>query len=76
MSNPGTVHSRTSQASLHRGREISLTSTSGRSLTLETNTQRAMVILRPEDDPGEHAATPAVEGYSGGYAPANGQHDE
>lgn len=57
--------------------ETWLTSSSGRSLALVTNTERAMVmLLEDEGDPGEHAVTPGAEGSSNGFVLSNGQDDE
>jgi hypothetical protein len=57
--------------------ETWLTSSSGRSLALISNTERAMVmLLHGEDDPGEHAVDPDASGSSKGFVLANGQHDE
>lgn len=58
-------------------REMWLTSSSGRSLAIVTNSERAMVmLLNGEGDPGEHAVDPGASGSSGGFVLANGQHDE
>ncbi|MFJ2738326.1 hypothetical protein ACIO3O_01520 [Streptomyces sp. NPDC087440] len=57
--------------------ETWLISSSGRSLTFATNTERAMVmLLEGEGDPGEHAVDPGAEGASDGFVLSNGQHDE
>ena len=49
----------------------------GRSLTVVTNGERAMVmLLAGEGDPGEHAVDPGADGWSDGYVLANGQDDE
>ncbi|MER7746622.1 hypothetical protein ABT013_15250 [Streptomyces bacillaris] len=57
--------------------ETWLTSSSGRSLAVVTNTERAMVVLLDgPDDPGEHAVTPGAEGWSDGFVLSNGQDDE
>ncbi|MEV6162765.1 hypothetical protein AB0L71_12710 [Streptomyces sp. NPDC052052] len=57
--------------------ETWLTSSSGRSLSFVTNTERAMVMLLDgEGDPGEHAVDPGAEGSSVGFVLSNGQHDE
>ncbi|WP_042374982.1 hypothetical protein [Streptacidiphilus neutrinimicus] len=54
-----------------------LTSSTGRSLGVISNTERAMVLLLDgDDDPGEHAVDPGATGRDGGYILANGQHDE
>ena len=54
-----------------------LTSSSGRSLAVVTNTRRAMVMLLDgEGDPGEHAVDPEADGQSDGFVLANGQRDE
>jgi hypothetical protein len=54
-----------------------LTSSTGRSLGIISNTERAMFLLFDGgDDPGEHAVDPGAIGQSGGYILANGQHDE
>ncbi|WP_030422325.1 hypothetical protein VM636_03340 [Streptomyces sp. SCSIO 75703] len=60
-----------------RGRlETWLTGSSGRSLAIVTNTERAMVVLLArQGDPGEHAVDPGAEDWSDGYALANGQDD-
>ncbi|MBK0374615.1 hypothetical protein I3215_17170 [Streptomyces sp. RB110-1] len=58
--------------------ETWLTSSSGRSLALVSNTVRAMVVLLERDgDPGEHAVDPqAEEGvWSDGFVLSNGQDD-
>ncbi|WP_234328117.1 hypothetical protein [Streptomyces sp. NRRL S-37] len=56
--------------------ETWLTSSSGRSLTFVTNTERAMVMLLDgEGDPGEHAVDPGAEGLSHGFILSDGQHD-
>ncbi|WP_374223327.1 hypothetical protein [Streptomyces sp. F63] len=56
--------------------ETWLTSSSGRSLGLVTNADRAMaVLLDGEDDPGEHAVDPGAHGSSKGFVLANGQYD-
>ncbi|MBQ0825692.1 hypothetical protein [Streptomyces tagetis] len=66
------------RARIARGRlETWLTGSSGRSLAVVTNTERAMVVLLArEGDPGEHAVDPGAEGWSDGYVLANGQDDE
>ncbi len=52
-------------------------SSCGRSLAVISNTDRALVmLLDSEDDPGEHAITPAAHGSSTGFVLANGQIDE
>ncbi|GGT02794.1 hypothetical protein [Streptomyces chromofuscus] len=57
--------------------ETWLTSSSGRSLVLISNTERAMVmLLDSEDDSGDHAVDPGASGTSKGFVLANGQHDE
>ncbi|MGW3160945.1 hypothetical protein [Streptomyces sp. NPDC001089] len=57
--------------------ETWLTSSSGRSLAIVTNTERAMVILLDrEGDPGKHAVDPGAGGWSTGFVLANGQHDD
>ncbi|MGW4675491.1 hypothetical protein [Streptomyces sp. NPDC004324] len=57
--------------------ETWLTSSSGRSMAFVTNAERAMVmLLRDEDDPGEHAVDPGAEGSSCGFVLSNGQGDE
>ncbi|MFI9163044.1 Imm1 family immunity protein [Kitasatospora aureofaciens] len=54
-----------------------LTSSTGRSLGIITNTERAMVLLLAGDGgPGEHAVDPGATGQSSGFILANGQHDE
>jgi hypothetical protein len=54
-----------------------LTSSTGRSLGVISNTERAMVLLLDgDDDPGEHAVDPGATGHGSGYILANGQHDE
>ncbi|MFF7211852.1 hypothetical protein ACFZAU_15180 [Streptomyces sp. NPDC008238] len=56
--------------------ETWLTGSSGRSLAFVTNTERAMVmLLRDEDDPGEHAVDPGADGSSDGFVLSGGQHD-
>ncbi|MEU3550028.1 hypothetical protein [Streptomyces longwoodensis] len=48
--------------------EMWLTSSSGRSLAVVTNTERAMVmLLEGEGDPGEHAVGPGAQGSSDGF---------
>jgi len=60
-----------------RNLESWLTSSSGRSLAVVTNTERAMVMLLDgEGDPGEHAIDPGADGHSSGFVLANGQNDE
>ncbi|GHG28622.1 hypothetical protein GCM10018791_51060 [Streptomyces zaomyceticus] len=57
--------------------ETWLTSSSGRSLSFVTNTERAMVmLLEDEGDPGEHAVDPGADGSSDGFVLSNGQDDE
>lgn len=57
--------------------ETWLTSSSGRSLAIVSNTERAMVMLLDgAGDPGEHAVDPGAEGRSEGFVLANGQSDE
>ncbi|RKE22092.1 hypothetical protein [Streptomyces sp. TLI_171] len=57
--------------------ETWLTSSSGRSLAVISNTERAMILLLDgDDDPGEHAIDPGADGHSGGFILANGQHDQ
>ncbi|MFI8829248.1 hypothetical protein [Streptomyces sp. NPDC053431] len=57
--------------------EAWLTSSSGRSLALVTNTERAMVMLFEEEgDPGEHAVDPGAQRSSDGFVLSNGQDDE
>ncbi|PWI09937.1 hypothetical protein DIZ27_15315 [Streptomyces sp. NWU339] len=57
--------------------ETWLTSSSGRSSAVVTNTERAMVMLLEEEGhPGEHAVDPGAEGSSDGFVLSNGQHDE
>ncbi|MFE1285799.1 hypothetical protein [Streptomyces sp. NPDC058751] len=57
--------------------ETWLTSSSGRSVTFVTNTERAMVVLLDgEGDPGGHAVDPGAEGSSEGFVLSNGQHDK
>ncbi|MFD0119598.1 hypothetical protein ACFVZL_34840 [Streptomyces sp. NPDC058320] len=57
--------------------ETWLTSSSGRSLALVTNTERAMVVLlEGESDPGEHAVDTGAQGSSDGFVLSNGQDDE
>ncbi|MGV9338815.1 hypothetical protein [Streptomyces sp. NPDC003688] len=60
-----------------RGRlETWLVGSSGRSLAVLTNTERALVMLLAEEgDPGEHAVDPEARGSSAGFVSANGQHD-
>src|SRR5690348_15860275 len=54
-----------------------LTSSSGRSLAVVTNTERAMgMLLDGEGDPAAHAIDPGADGSSGGFVLANGQNDE
>ncbi|SOD88007.1 hypothetical protein [Streptomyces sp. Ag109_G2-15] len=54
-----------------------LTSSTGRSLAVVTNTERAMVMLLDgEGDPGEHASDPGAEDWSDGFILENGQNDE
>ncbi|MGW4307323.1 hypothetical protein [Streptomyces californicus] len=58
--------------------ETWLTSSSGRSLALVSNTVRAMVVLLERDgDPGEHAVDPQAEAgvWSDGFVLSNGQDD-
>ncbi|MFJ4985349.1 hypothetical protein ACIP9H_16265 [Streptomyces sp. NPDC088732] len=56
--------------------ETWLTSSSGRSLSFVTNTERAMVMLLDGDgDPGGHAVDPGAEGASDGFVLSNGQQD-
>jgi hypothetical protein len=57
--------------------ETWLAGSSGRSLAVITNTERAMVMLLDgEGDPGEHAVDPGADGFSDGFVLANGQDDE
>ncbi|MFJ2774690.1 hypothetical protein [Streptomyces sp. NPDC087300] len=57
--------------------ETWFTSSRGRSLAVLSNTDRAMVLLLDsEDDPGQHAISPAADGSSMGFVLVNGQHDE
>ncbi|MYU20552.1 Imm1 family immunity protein [Streptomyces sp. SID8352] len=57
--------------------ETWLTASSGRSLALVTNGERAMVmLLAGEGDPGEHAVDPGAGDWSDGFVLANGQDDE
>lgn len=59
-----------------RGPQTWLTSSAGRSLTLVSNTERAMVMLLDDaDDPGRHAVDPSATGVSGGFVLSNGQVD-
>ncbi|MET9916109.1 hypothetical protein ABZZ04_03370 [Streptomyces sp. NPDC006435] len=56
-----------------------LESTSGRSLAVVSNTERAMVmLLEHPGDPGEHATDPGADadGWSDGFELSNGQSDE
>ncbi|WP_033223003.1 hypothetical protein [Kitasatospora phosalacinea] len=54
-----------------------LSSSTGRSLGLITNTEQAMILLLDgEDDPGEHAVDPGATGQSSGFVLANGQQDD
>ncbi|GAB2856997.1 hypothetical protein GCM10027074_25020 [Streptomyces deserti] len=58
-------------------RETWLSSATGRSLAVVTNTERAMVMLLDhEGDPGGHAMDSGADGTSDGYVLANGQCDE
>ncbi|MFF3564009.1 hypothetical protein ACFYXS_28575 [Streptomyces sp. NPDC002574] len=67
----------TLRARMEAGRaETWLTGSSGRLLTVVTNTERAMVaLLDGEGDPGGHAVDPGAAGTSRGFVLSNGQHD-
>ncbi|MEL5960847.1 hypothetical protein AADR41_39880 [Streptomyces sp. CLV115] len=57
--------------------ESLLESSSGRTLYVVSNTERAMVMLiEHPGDPGEHAADPGAEEWSDGFELSNGQADE
>ncbi|MEU2632984.1 hypothetical protein, partial [Kitasatospora sp. NPDC007106] len=57
--------------------ETWLAASSGRSLGVVSNGERAMVLLLdPEGDPGGHAVDPLAAGRSTGFVLTNGQHDE
>ncbi|MCX4846224.1 hypothetical protein [Streptomyces sp. NBC_00893] len=57
--------------------ESLLESSSGRTLYVVSNTERAMVMLIDHPgDPGEHAADPGAEEWSDGFELSNGQADE
>ncbi|MFG3528819.1 hypothetical protein ACGF8B_18990 [Streptomyces sp. NPDC047917] len=57
--------------------ESLLESSSGQTLYVVSNTERAMVMLIDHPgDPGEHAADPGAEGWSDGFELSNGQADE
>lgn len=56
--------------------ETWLTSSSGRSLTFVTNSERAMVVLFDGEDGEQHAVDPEAGGSSKGFVLSNGQQDE
>jgi hypothetical protein len=57
--------------------ETWLTSSSGRSLAVVTNTERARVmLLEGGGDAGEHAVDPGAQGLSDGFVLSNGQNDQ
>jgi hypothetical protein len=57
--------------------ETWLISSVGRSLAINSNGARAMVMLLDEPgDPGGHAIDPGAEGRSDGFILDNGQHDQ
>ncbi|MFF1345181.1 hypothetical protein ACFVZJ_04200 [Streptomyces sp. NPDC058322] len=57
--------------------ESLLESSSGRTLYVVSNTERAMVmVIDHPGDPGEHAADPGAEEWSDGFELSNGQADE
>ncbi|MEU2667852.1 hypothetical protein ABZ622_03130 [Streptomyces sp. NPDC007164] len=57
--------------------ESLLESSSGRTLYVVSNTERAMVMLIDHPgDPGEHAADPGAQEWSDGFELSNGQADE
>ncbi|RGC70376.1 hypothetical protein C5N14_02735 [Micromonospora sp. MW-13] len=54
-----------------------LSSSSGRSLAVVSNTERAVVMLLDgPGDPGAHASDPGADGWSDGFVLGNGQDDE
>lgn len=68
----------TLRARIDKGKlETWLTSSSGRSLAIVTNTERAMVMLLDrEGGSSRHAADPGACGSSKVFVLTNGQHDE
>jgi hypothetical protein len=52
-----------------------LASSTGQSLGVISNTERAMVLLFDADGGSENAVSPGATGWGEGYILANGQHD-